>query len=246
MREEIISRKCGMVLDHSLFVEYTKFQRGEGCNRSLVNKILSYYHNDFLTNVGQYQHNGIDIPRNLKSGLVHSGLKYQTLPELAALTTYKIILTEGRTNYPYVNLNEGRFCPAISSFYAGDEERQTALDYLKNLCGSAKKSILLYDKYINTAHNVGELLREILPNKEVKVIFSFDKIDVNHRNELLKTHPKMSFKDIGNVPQHHDRYLIIDDSIEVVLTSGFEYLQNQRKEISLVIRTIKDLHGLGH
>lgn len=179
------------------------------------------------------------------SGLVKCGLKNQTLPELAALTTYKIILTEGRTNYPYVNLNEGRFCPAISSFYAGDEERQTALEYLKNLCSGAKKSILLYDKYINVAHNLDELLRDILPNTDIRFIFSFDKIDVNHRNELLKSHPKMSFKDIGNVPKHHDRYLIIDDTIEVVLTSGFEYLQNQRRELSLVIRTIKDLHGLG-
>lgn len=32
------------------------------------------------------------------------------------------------------------------------------------------------------------------------------------------------FKDLGEVAKHHDRYLIINDTIKVVLTSGFEYL----------------------
>ena len=88
------------------------------------------------------------------------------------------------------------------------------------------------------------LLKYILPNKKIQFIFSYDKIDAVHRAELQRTHDKLMFKNIGDVPPHHDRYLIIDDSIEVVLTSGFEYLQNQRKEISLVIRPVKDLHGL--
>lgn len=246
MSEEIISKKCGMVLDHSLFVEYAKYQRGERYNRPLVNKILSYYHNDFLTNVGQYKHNGVELPKNLMSGLVKCGLKNQTLPELAALTTYRIILTEGRTNYPYVNLNEGRFCPAISSFYAGDEERQTALDYLKNLCGGAKKSIFLYDKYIGGIENLDDILKYIIPDANLNIMFPFNWINENHRGELAKTHPNLNFIKINNVPLHHDRYLIIDDSIEVVLTSGFKFLLDKSKEISLIIRPIRSVHGLGH
>lgn len=244
MREDVSSKRYGMVLDHSLFVEYWKFKRGEGFNRALVNKILSYYHNEFLTNVGQFEHNGVELDNRLKSDLVKNGWKRQSLSELAALTTYKLILTEERTDYPYVNIDEGRFSPAITTFYKGDVERGSAKDYLKNLCKSAKRNILLYDGYINVAQGLDALLDYILPDAKIQFIFSFSKIDATHRNALLQTHPRLSFKDIGPVPPHHDRYLIIDDSIEVVLTSGFEYLQNQKKEISLVIRPIKDMHGL--
>ena len=244
MREEVVARKCGMVLDHRLFVEYDKFKKGESYNKPLVNKILSYYHNDFLTNVGQYDHNGIQITRSYRSALATSGLKNQSLVELAALTTYKIILTDEQTNYPFVNIDEGRFNPSISTFYEGDAERVAAKDYLRNLCQGARKSILLYDLYINSAHDLDGLLKYIIPNAQIQFIFSFDKIDEAHRVELQRTHPRLSFKDLGAVPRHHDRYLIIDDSIEVVLTSGFEYLQNQKKEISLVIRSINDMHGL--
>lgn len=244
MREDVVARQYGMVLDHKLFVEYYNFKCGKNHDRELVDKILSYYHNDFLTNIGQYEHNRIDIGRNIRSVLTQNGLTHQNLEELAVLTTYKIILTDGRTHFPYVNIDEGRFQPALTTFYEGDAERAAALDYLKNLCQGAKKSILLYDGYINVAHNLGGLLKYILPNKKIQFIFSYDKIDAVHRAELQRTHDKLMFKNIGGVPPHHDRYLIIDDSIEVVLTSGFEYLQNQRKEISLVIRPVKDLHGL--
>lgn len=244
MREDVAARKYGMVLDHPLFKEYWKFRRGEGYNKSLVNKILTYYHNEFLTNVGQFEHNGIEIDKHLKSELVKNGWKQQNLKELAALTTYKIILTDGKTNFPYVNIDEGRFNPAMTTFYAGDDERQAARDYLKNLCKGAKKSILLYDGYINKAQGLDAILNYILPDSKIQFIFPFNKISVEHRNALQATHQRLSFKDLGPVHKHHDRYLIIDDSIEVVLTSGFEFLLNQKKEISLVIRPVKDLHGL--
>lgn len=244
MREDVAARKYGMVLDHNLFVEYWKFRRGEGYNKPLVNKILTYYHNEFLTNVGQFEHNGVQIDPRLKNDLVKNGWKRQNLQELAAMTTYKIILTDEQTNFPYVNIDEGRFSQAMTTFYAGDDERQAAKDYLKNLCKGAKKSILLYDGYINEAHGLDALMNYILPDTKIQFIFPFNKITVEHRNALQATHPRLSFKDLGPVRKHHDRYLIIDDSIEVVLTSGFEYLQNQRKEISLVIRPVKDLHGL--
>lgn len=244
MRQDVAASKYGMVLDHSLFVEYQKYVRGEAFNRQLVNKILSYYHNDFLTNIGQYTHNDIGIPQNLKASLVRNGLTNQSLADLAKLTTYKIVLTEGRTVFPFVNIDEGRFTPAITTFYEGDEERNEARDYLKNLCQGAKRSILLYDGYINVAHGLDGLLKYILPNTKIQFIFSFNKLDNVHREELKRTHPNLSFKDLGGVAKHHDRYLIIDDTIEVVLTSGFEYLQNQKKEISLVIRPIHKTHGL--
>ena len=92
MRDEVVARKYGMVLDHSLFVEYWKFRRGEGYNEPLVQKILTYFHNEFLTNVGQFEHNKVQIDRRFKYDLAKNGFISQSLQELAALTTYKIIL----------------------------------------------------------------------------------------------------------------------------------------------------------
>lgn len=244
MREDVAAREYGMVLDHNLFVEYCKYQRNEAYDRSLVNKIMTYYHNGFLTNVGQYAHNGIRIERNLRSTLARNGLTTQSLEELAGLTTYKIVLTDKQTRFPFVNINEGRFTSALTTFYKGDEERAAAADYLKHLCKEAKKSILLYDKYIKATDNLADLLRYFIPNKQIQLIVPFNKVDDNCRKAMKVTHDKLSFVDLGAVPQHHDRYLIVDESIEVVLTSGFEYLQNQRKEISLIIRPVRDLHGL--
>ena len=103
MREDAVARKYGMVLDHNLFVEYCKYQRNEAHDRSLINKIMTYYHNGFLTNVGQYAHNGVQIERSLRSSLTRNGLTTQSLEELAVLTTYKIILTDKQTRFPFVN-----------------------------------------------------------------------------------------------------------------------------------------------
>lgn len=244
MREDVIAKNYGMVLDHNLFVEYNKFIQGEGYNRPLVSKMLSFFHGGFLTNVRQYTENGVQIKTNLKSELIKNGLNSQSLEELAALTTYKIILTDERKQYPFVNIKESRFTPVLSAFYEGDSNRIAAKDYLRNLCKGAKKSILLYDLYISEAHDLDALLAYILPNSKIQFTFSFNKISVAHRNRLQASHPNLSFKNLEGVRRHHDRYLIIDGTIEVVLTSGFEYLQNQKKEISLVIRSIKDMHGL--
>ena len=241
MRQDVAASKYGMVLDHSLFVEYQLFIQGKNRRSPLLNKILSYYHNDFLSNVGQFDHNKIEINRNYRAWMAKNGFTNQTLEELAKLTTYKIILTEDKTNFPFVNIDEGKFCPALSNFYEGDAERDAAREYLKNLCMGAKRCILLYDRYINGVEKLDELLDYILPNSKIKFISGINEAD---KTKLATTHDKLTFEGLGSVRQHHDRYLIIDDSIEVVLTSGFEYLKNKGKEISLVIRPIRSMHGL--
>lgn len=241
MRQEVAASKYGMALDHSLFVEYWKFKRGEGYNHPLVNKILSYYHNEFITNVGQFEHNNVQIDKRLKDVLERNGLKSQNLLELSAMTTYKIILTENRTNFPFVNIDEGKFSPALSNFYEGDAEREAAREYLKNLCKGAKRSILLYDRFINGMGDLGNLLNYILPNAKIRFIST---INDECKRILSDTHDRLIFESLGGAQPHHDRYLIIDDSIEVVLTSGFEFLQNHKRELTLVVRPLKSMHGL--
>ena len=35
---------------------------------------------------------------------------------------------------------------------------------------------------------------------------------------------------------YHDRYLLIDDKIEIILTSGFDYLFDENKEFTYIVR----------
>lgn len=38
--------------------------------------------------------------------------------------------------------------------------------------------------------------------------------------------------------QMHDRYLIIDGQIEIILTSGIDYLFNDEKECTVIVRLV--------
>jgi hypothetical protein len=35
---------------------------------------------------------------------------------------------------------------------------------------------------------------------------------------------------------YHDRYLLIDNQIEIILTSGFDYLFDENKEFTYIVR----------
>jgi hypothetical protein len=66
--------------------------------------------------------------------------------------------------------------------------------------------------------------------------------DSNHINakdvEALQTYCSdwILRKEILN--SHHDRYLILDDKMEIILTSGFSYLSTVDKEFTYIVRPV--------
>lgn len=40
------------------------------------------------------------------------------------------------------------------------------------------------------------------------------------------------------LPEYHDRYLVLDDKLEIILTSGFDYLVKTEKEFTYIVRPV--------
>ena len=56
--------------------------------------------------------------------------------------------------------------------------------------------------------------------------------------DMLRTHcEKWTFID-RTLPEYHDRYLVLDDKLEIILTSGFDYLVKTEKEFTYIVRPV--------
>ena len=105
--------------------------------------------------------------------------------------------------------------------------------HITALCRKAK-NISIYDKYsfLNGA-NI-ELLKSILPLKELSITYDSQYINVVALQEYCA---KWTFID-RTLPEYHDRYLVVDDKIEIILTSGFDYLIRNEKEFTYIVRPV--------
>lgn len=65
----------GVVLDDDLFREYHKFQKGEKFDQKKIKQLLHYYKNSIVSNIKQYEDNGVDLEQNLKNHMLHDGLR---------------------------------------------------------------------------------------------------------------------------------------------------------------------------
>jgi len=91
--------------------------------------------------------------------------------------------------------------------------REKAISHIKTLCGKAE-NVCLYDKYITRRG------RERDNDHILRIIAS------------LFPEKKM------NISDHHDRYLIIDNKMEIILTGGFSTLLDTSKEFTYIVRPV--------
>ena len=50
----------------------------------------------------------------------------------------------------------------------------------------------------------------------------------------------MSFSLDDSLLTHHDRYIVIDNKMEIILSSGFMYLELTGKELTYVVRPVQE------
>ena len=236
--------KYKIVLDDDLFKDYHKFKNGEKLDQEEIERIkhlLHYFKGELITNIAQYERVGLPIDTALKKKLAQNGLKRQPNEELAQKRSlYKIILCCGRSDFPYVDVmsDKEKIENNISSFYDNAERRSKAIKHLRALCAEAK-SIIIYDKYFaekdKEERNINTLIN-ILPSKKLSI--SLSHISANGIKKLQSTcqdwDPKLDDKLKGK----HDRYIIIDDTIEIVLSSGFDHLSDDSSDFMYVIRVV--------
>lgn len=228
----------GLVLDDDLFVEYHKFRNGKECDTDTIMKLLHFFQNPLVTNYSQYNRTGIEMPQNLKGQLAHHPLKSADILTLSAKgTLHKIILTKTSTGFPYLNITDPKnFECNITASYAINEPRHLALQHLKAMCADAKL-IMVCDKYLNNK-SAANTLKEILPRH--KLIIEYLEMDKEKVLDPLKSIcAEWEFKQNPHMSGYHDRYLIIDSQLEIILTSGFDNLWDRNIDFSYIVRPVE-------
>lgn len=229
----------GIVIDDDLFREYHKFQKGEKFDQKKIKQLLHYYKKSLISNIKQYEDNGIELSPNLKSQMAHSGLRKQSLEELAEnCTLYKIILSSTKNTFPYVNImdEKQRLENNYSASFDMAEPRELAIKHLASICLHAKK-IVLYDKYFSSKETNIDLINKILPKKKLEIIYN--DINENHIKLMQQNCSQWSFTKNPRMTNRHDRYLIVDDQLEIILTSGFDHLNDTSGDFTYIVRYIE-------
>lgn len=229
-----------LVLSDELQAEYYEFMDGRPCNSELIKKLLFYYKAPILTNTSQLKRINRTVDKQLEAVLRKSGFTTQPLEDLVKNTVYKVILSTDKDQYPYVNINRDKIENNLSGCFFRHENRRKAIEHITALCSKAG-TIYLYDRHFSDYEgekNVA-ILKRLFPQKELTIIYHPEHF-LAEDIERIKTYcPKWMLKQ-QILTSQHDRYLIIDDKIEIILTSGFAYLNNTEKEFTYIVRTISE------
>lgn len=221
------------VLSDQLQEQYCNFKEGKVYDRSLIENLLHYYKPSILTNTSQLRRIGKSMSPQLETTLRKSGFTTQSLKDLAQNTVYKIILCTDEDKYPYVNINGDKIENNLTACFFKRESRLKAIEHITALCRKAKR-ICVCDKYSFQNNDNIELLKDILPLKDLTIVYDSQYVTI----DLLQKHcEKWTFSD-RTLSEYHDRYLVIDDKLEIILTSGFDYLVNTEKEFTYIVRPV--------
>jgi len=233
-----------IVLSDELLKAYYDFKKSKSVEQETITKLFKYYMSGHLTNCKQLERIGIeDDP--LKQQLAQEGYIKQTLEELCQETIYKFILNTERDDYPYINIHSDKIERNFTATYSKNESRQKTIEHIKALCKDAQY-IFIYDKFIN--EKIIREIAKILPRKRLNIIHTQIYNDHTKQWELnLSQTQIMLFKNLckdwriqedrrNTYKNYHDRYLLVDNQIEIILTSGFDYLFDEYKEFTYIVR----------
>lgn len=230
-----------MVLSDSLYTLYNDFRHGQSRDDRRTEQLLNLLQVPVLTNVSQLTRLKINN-KELLSQLLGAGKIDQTLEELSEQTFFKIILNEGKSNYPFVNIAEDVIRNSFAMTFLPGENRKKAHDFIKAQLRNADR-IFIYDKYFaQNRLTARSFFSELMPIKNIKVYYTEEHLTPKLISELKEICPDCSFaKDLANTAYRklHDRYLLIDSDLEVILTSGFDNLFDSRAECTLLFRKLR-------
>jgi len=231
--------KYSFVLSNELYKEYYHFKKQNAFDKDIIIKLLKFRCGEFLTNTKQLQEIGVEkeVEKTTLISLHKAGFKNQSLEELVNKTDYKLILCTDKSNFPYVNINEDSVTVAVIGCYYRDASRNKAISHIKALCKNANQ-LYLYDTYLYGRNESIDGLKSILPDKNIEIIYHPDHLTSGDITHLFDVNPKWCFKSDNNIQSHHDRYIIVDDKVEIILSSGFHYLTAQSKELTYIVRPI--------
>lgn len=234
------------LLSDELAELYLNYKKGEKVNQTLLELFFSFYEPVpfcSLDQLNKYAPENVEARQALLASEYSAKTEAQVLDE----TKYKIILTTDSNNYPCVNINKGNLKKEIVISYKAGESRDETIKHLKNLCKNAH-NIILCDKYMFDGLNVedtpiAKFFNNIIDNQNnINIFYKTSDEDIQkHLTYLKRIRPKCTLKACSNkvYKDVHDRYILIDSKLEIILSSGMEYLFDTTKEISLICRKIR-------
>lgn len=230
-----------LAMEDDLLKAFHNFKRGllGETSTALIQNLLRLYHPPHITSVQQLKKVGID-DRILFQQLASQGFVNQTPQELAQRTRYKLLLSEQQTQYPAVAVHDDVINSEFVMTLKPGEARAKAHAWLKSLLADAT-NVTVVDHYLFSPPSRNSLVPffSLFPKKALTLFLNQpsqqDKsaIKALHTGWRIKENTHAAYRNV------HDRYLLIDNSVEVVITSGIDYLFDTRKECTLLVRQKK-------
>lgn len=155
---------------------------------------------------------------------------------MAKQTKLKLILSASKSDFPYLNINGDRIENNLTATFYKNEPRNKAKDYIGSLLESSKY-IIIYDKYVSSNFNsFKQFVKNFIPNNATIECICHKQQQIT---ELKSLNKNLKIKQISRQSQYmqcHDRYILIDQKIEIILTSGIDYLLDDSKDFTYIIR----------
>lgn len=249
-----------LAIDDNLAEELCRFKTNQQCDVDIVEKTLHYYKGYSLFTKKHLTKYYTDktIQNNVLQSTAHIDL--DSLESIRKNTIYKIILSSQKNvNFPYVSIYDDKIENNFTATFFKNEPREKALNHLKSLLENAQ-CIFVYDLHI--ASNWKSFLsfsQQCFPQKQLNIFYPKE-IDLNNNvnyhhikqeqkltqqqcSEIIQVGRSLwSFKPDRNHQSFsnlHDRYLVIDNKIEIIFTSGIHHLINTDKDFTYIVRQHK-------
>ena len=222
-----------MRLSDKLALEYLKFRNQCEFDLRCIEALLCYFKGEFIFTKEQL---------NNASKEIASFDMSRFLPLLDKIPKFRLILCDDNDKFPNVNIFSDRIENNLSATFKKDDPRDKAIEHFKALFKDAK-SIFIYDNYLYENHNLASLEKFIEECKIQCNIYldrnTYNKINTN-KNLSSKIKSKIAIDKAHNLNNKntHDRYIMIDNNIEIILTSGIDYLFDTSKDFTYIIREI--------
>lgn len=230
-----------VALEDSLYQAFHAFKHGLACDLQKIERLLHLYKPPLITNTHQLKRTRVEN-QALAMQLTASGLINQSVEELAARTQFKILLSETSSTFPHVNITSDPLGNHYTITCLPGQSRQKLHAHLTALLANAQR-VLVHDDYLERNWKSAKRLLTLLPRTPLTLYF-------DKHTQTMASDIKAVF---GNwcvvknskpiYTNRHDRYLRIDDAIEIIITSGIDYLFDVSKECTVVIRPTHKTHN---
>jgi hypothetical protein len=223
-----------VVICDTLLKQYLAFKSGKEVDIRTVEALLKYF-KPYLTNFRQAKAVGLSDTA-VMSQLMASGLVDQSLEDLCQRSALKIILSDQKSEYPYVNIFGDILMNRYSATFGKTEDRKKCRAHIKALLQDAR-TVFIHDRYMVSQWDCCQVFfKDLMPKKPLTIFHTGCLKD--KAGELKKICAQWMVKEDKLNKAYrgrHDRYLVIDGKIEVMFSSGFDYITDESKDLTYVV-----------